>query len=294
MPLLSVVVPVELTVQVSEQTLLSLLGQLPDESELILVGLTSCGNAIPDIPDRLRQQKQVRWVTSVPNLASAYEVGRLNARGRYLLYLDSIATQNTLHLRENCRYLDAHLECDAVAAPGSVFDFSELLINPDASIHGWVLRRARWDLLGPWFSSPIATSWEYLMRALTQKFVVVASPLSENSTVKKTAWRSRRLYDQSAVTDYLHALAIQSGRVVEAVDTYLSTKSTQARPDRQALSQLLFRYSCACGRHHMPSEARAFLSMSIQINQRKTVQHRAYIKLVKLLGWRRAATLLHR
>ncbi len=292
MPMLSVVAPVEFAVPANTQSISSLLDFLPDESELILVGLTSSSRAKVDFNTTARQQKQVRWINSTPSRAAAFEAGRLNARGRYLMYLDSLSLPSELQIESACRYLDEHSACDAVAAPGSELNRSDLLMNPDVSIQGWVVRRGRWDLLGPWLELPISTAWEYVVRALTHGIVVAALPQVETSSYGQKPWHSRRLYDQSAVAGYLQALAIQAGRVVEHVDAFLSSLPDQGKTDRAALSLLLVRYSLACARHQLSSEARAFLTMSIRINQRKTLQHRAYIKLVKLLGWQRAARLL--
>ncbi|GGZ99192.1 hypothetical protein GCM10008090_04710 [Arenicella chitinivorans] len=292
MPILSVVAPVEFAVQASEQSILSMLAQLPQDTELILVSFKNSHSLSSDFSNWVRQQQQVRCFESAPSRAAGFEAGRLNASGLYLMYLDALSLPSESYIENACRYLDEHTACDAVAAPGSALDRSALLLNPDVAVHGWVVRRARWDLLGPWMGLPISTAWEYLVRAWTQGFVAAASTLGETPSFEPKAWQSRRLYDQSAVADYLQALAIQAGRVVELVDAFLPTLPDQGKADRVALSLLLFRYGRACARHQLSSEARAFLSMSIRINQRKTLQHRAYIKLVRLLGWQRAAQLL--
>ncbi len=310
--LVSTVIPVFNRPEMIVEAVDSVLKQTYRPIEIIIVDDGST-DGTPDILDKLSSTNSeirvFRHENSGPG--SSREVGRLNAKGEFVQYLDS----DDLLLKN--KFADQVLELqkypEAAACYGMTatqrFNSDEVNWTPlkgtgsnEKHMFPRLLRERWWststplyrrsivDQAGPWSDSWNEEDWEYEARIASlggllcqvTEFVSITRTHDEHLSSSggidpvKLRWRA-----QSRCRIYQSAKKFS--------DKFPEILTSE---DWRFFSDYAFLLGRQCALQNLVSEARALVAISIEAVGSKTWKHRAFLKSVKLLGWRRASKLL--
>ncbi len=313
--LVSTIIPVFNRAELVTEAIDSVLAQTHRPIEILVVDDGSVDET-PQVLAKLASKHQEIRVFTQPNAGpgAARELGRLNAKGEFIQYLDS---DDLLLPRKFEQQIDALKDApDAVAAYGKTEVITigkspqQRAARETASKHKSLfpnLIRSRWwftstplfrkseaDKAGPWSTLTNEEDWEYECRvalcggtlAYVDKFVSLhrrhADHLSDGGSDDADKLSQRAM---------ARAKIFQHGKAYMQIDDRPSDIDDS---DWEFFSKYAFLLARQCALAGLTTEARAMVSVSIDALGKKTLQHRVFLKLVKLFGWRRAARLIEK
>ncbi len=313
--LVSTIIPVFNRPEFAVEAIDSVLTQDYRPIEIIVVDDGSTDETPKVLASLAEQHPEVRLFHQAnAGPGSARELGRLNARGEYVQYLDS--DDLLLQTKFSSQVSALIAAPTAVAAYGKTEVVSvlekprqiahrltgteRLNMFPEFLRERWwftstpLYRRQAIEKNGPWLTLCNEEDWEYDCRlashggrlVFVDEFVSLHrrhdDHLSANgsTTPQKLADRAR-----SRAKIFQHAKAYEQ---LELCPQRITAD------DWAFFSKYAFLLGRQCALAGLTTEARAMVSVSIEAIGRKTLQHRVFLKLVKFTGWQRAAKLLEK
>ncbi len=288
----------------------SVLAQTYQNIEIIVVddGSTdSTSEVLAELMGNKPQLKVFNQSNSGPGVAR--ELGRLNARGEFIQYLDSDDLLLPTKFESQIAAFVHHPLADVAYGKTEQIKFGQ----PQSGVahrrtgakqesmfplmlkeRWWftstpLYRRAIVEAAGPWTSMMNEEDWEYDCR--------VASFGGRLAYVNEFVSLHRHHGDHLSAEGASDPEKLKH-RVMSRAKIFQHAKAYSEREDKPAeiksedwvvFSKYAFLLARQCALIGLTTEARAMTSISIQALGKKSVQHRVFLKMVKLLGWKRAA-----
>ncbi len=291
----------------------SVLSQTYSDVEIIIVDDGSTDNTPLVIANLANESEQVRvfhQTNSGPGVAR--ELGRLNARGEYIQYLDSDDLLLPNKFQEQIMAFAQDDQADvAYGMTETIAVGSERKLIPDGhtgeehrSMFPLLLRERWWststplfkrsvvEKAGPWSAMSNEEDWEYEANIASYGGRLVFT----NTFVSITRSHDDHLcVDGDKEPNKLQNRAMSRARIYQHAKRYMELGDRPAEiedDDWVIFSKYAFLLARQCALVGLTTEARAMVSISIEAVGKKTVAHRIFLKLVKLFGWKRAAELI--
>ena len=291
----------------------SVLAQTHRPIEILIVddGSTdTTPRVLSELSSRYPEVKVFTQKNSGPGVAR--ELGRINARGAFIQYLDSddvlLATKFSSQVEALISDSEAHVcygkteVIDLGTEPsGKAFRLTGKKIDtmfPLFLKERWwftstpLYRREVTEKIGPWSSECNEEDWEYDCRIAAEggRLAYVDEFVSLHRR-----HQSHLSNDGTQDINKLKARAVSRAKIFRHANRYLENPSRTSNIDTQDwkfFSDYTFLLARQCAVAGLTTEARAMLSISIDSLSKKTWQQRLFIKLVKVFGWKRAAGLV--
>lgn len=308
--LVSTIIPVFNRPQLILNCVKSVLSQTYRPIEIIIVDDGSTDNTPAVLQGLAKTHAEIRVFTqSNQGPGVARELGRLNAKGEFIQYLDSddylLAEKFSmqvaaLHAQSGCDVAYGKTERKPLYAPVQNISMRKTGERIDSMFP--LFLRSRWwgtstplyrrsvtEKAGPWLDTINEEDWEYDCRiaslggrlAWVDEFVSVQqahdSHLSHAGTVDPVKLQHRSL---------------ARAKIFRHAQRYMQLEnrpSEISEDDWTFYSKSVFLLGRECALAGLKTEARAMLSLSIEAIGKKTPQHKLFLMLVKWFGWKKAA-----
>lgn len=288
----------------------SVLAQTYQNIEIIVVDDGSTDET-PTVLAELAQEKPRLNVFSQPNSGPgvARELGRLNARGEFIQYLDSDDLLLPTKFESQVAALMNQTTADVAYGKTEQIKFGQPQNGvahrrtgvKQASMFPSLLRERWWftstplyrrsvvEQTGPWTSMMNEEDWEYDCRvasfggrlAFVDEFVSLHRSHEEHLSA-----------EGASDPEKLKHRAMSRAKMFQHAKRYAERDDTPAeikQDDWALFSKYAFLLARQCALAGLTTEARAMTSVSIEARGRKSAQHILFLKLVKFLGWKNAA-----
>lgn len=291
----------------------SVLAQTHRPIEILIVNDGSTDNTPSVLRELSSLNSEVRVFTqSNGGPGVARERGRINARGEFIQYLDSDDLLLPNKFSEQIAALKKNSEADVCYGKTEVIKLGDQPLGVAGDLTGVAFKamfpailKSRWwftstplyrrsvvEAVGPWLDTSNEEDWEYDCRVAsyggrlvyTNSFVSLhrrhGDHLSSDGATSPRKLKSRVI---SRTKMFLHAKKYMT----------LANRPTDIKAeDWRFFSDYAFLLARQCAAAGLTTEARAMLSVSVDALPKKTWQHKLFIKLVKVLGWKKAAGLV--
>lgn len=288
----------------------SVLSQSYKNVEIIVVDDGSTDNTPDVLTELARGEPRVRLfrqLNSGPGVAR--ELGRLNARGEFIQYLDSddvllpkkfevqIDALKLNPMADVCYGKTEQLALRATpnGIAGRSTGVAHSSMYPSFLRERWwytstpLYRRSVVERAGPWSTLMNEEDWEYDCRIASMggRLAYVDALVSLH-----------RYHDEHLSSDGATDVAKLAHRAMSRARIFQHAKRYMALPDRPAdidvqdwefFSKYTFLLARQCALAGLSTEARAMTRVSIEARGRKSAQHFMFLKLVKFVGWQKAA-----
>ncbi len=318
--LVSVIIPVYNRSTLIGPSVQSVLDQGYRPIELIIVDDGSTDNTPEILQELAEQYSEVRVITQDnAGPGSAREIGRRIATGEFIQYHDSddLLLPNKFSLQVSA--LQTDLQADVAYGKTKqrfLNDDSTNKTEQNVALKGtgkkhlamfpFFLRRRWWSTstplyrrsvtneAGAWMATSCEEDWEYDCRiaslggrlAFVDEFVSITqvhdTRLSSGGTVDAIKLRHRCLA-QHEIFKHAHTYMQLDSRATDI-----------AVEDWSFYSKSLFLLGRQCALAGLEEEAKSMFKLSIDVLGYKTTQHRLFLFLVALFGWRGAAKIIVR
>ena len=311
--LVSTIIPVFNRPELIVDAVESVIAQTHRPIEILVVddGSTDCTPEVLQMLSEKHSELRVfKQANSGPGVAR--ELGRLNARGEFIQYLDSDDLLLPKKFEVQIAALRAQPNIDVAYGKTEVVSMGErpkqipgretakqrLALFPSFLRSRWwftstaLFRRRVLESIGPWSVLSNEEDWEYECRVAAKGGELVFS----DEFVSLIRVHDRHLSsDGSHDKEKLKNRAMARAKIFQHAKQYMELDNRLTdinQSDWQFFSKYVFLLARQCAIAGLKTEARAMLSVSIEANGKKAPQHRVFIKLVKVMGWRRAAKLV--
>lgn len=313
--LVSTIIPVYNRPEMVKEAVASVLAQTHKPIEVLLVDDGSTDHTPAVLQALALRHEQVKVFTQKNSgPGAARELGRLNSRGEYIQYLDSDDLLLPDKFQQQIAALARQPEADVAygktesisvdAQPQKVADpktgehhksmFPLMLRERWWSTSTPLFRRAAVEQAGPWSPLSNEEDWEYDCRiasfggrlAYTDTFVSITRRHADHLSV-----------DGGTSPEKLRHRAWSRAKIFQHGKQYMSLENRPTEilsEDWEFFSKYAFLLARQCALAGLTTEARAMTSISIEARGKKSMQHLVFLKLVKFLGWRRAANVVQR
>ena len=291
----------------------SVLAQTHRPIEILIVddGSTdTTPRVLSELSSRYPEVKVFTQKNSGPGVAR--ELGRLNAKGSFIQYLDSddllLPNKFSEQISELEKNGDADIcygktetiklggkpigRADDLTAVSCSTMFPSFLRNRWWSTSTPLYRRSVIEMAGPWLDISNEEDWEYECRIASYGGRLAYT----NSFVSLTRRHNDHLSSEGSTSPRkLKSRSIARAKILLHAKNYMQLSprpSDIEAQDWRFFSDYAFLLARQCAAAGLTTEARAMLSVSIDALPEKTWQQRLFIKLVKILGWKKAAGLV--
>ncbi|MCH2191946.1 MAG: glycosyltransferase [Gammaproteobacteria bacterium] len=311
--LVSTIIPVFNRPEMIVESVNSVLAQTYRPIEVLIVDDGSTDETPAVLQALSDQHKEVR-VFSQNNTGpgSARELGRINARGEYIQYLDSDDLLLPNKFEEQIRALERNPEADVCYGKTEAINYGDTPLGEASRLTGRKIEsmfpsflRERWwftstplyrrgivEDIGPWSPESNEEDWEYDCRIAARGGLLARV----NSFVSLHRRHDSHLSEGGSVLpEKLAARAISRAKIFQHGRAYESLPSPPipiSKEDWRFFSNYAFLLCRQCALVDLKTEARAMLAISIDSLEKKTWQHIIFIRLIKFFGWHKAALLI--
>lgn len=311
--LVSTIIPVFNRSELVVDAIQSVLSQTYRPIEIIVVDDGST-DTTPDVLDDLAKEHPELRVFKQDNSGPgvARELGRLNARGEYIQYLDSDDLLLPNKFADQVEALKLDLEAQVAYGMTETIKFgASPQKKPDdhtgrkyKSMFPLLIRERWWststplfrrsivEKSGPWSTMSNEEDWEYEARvasfggqlAFTNTFVSLTRSHDDHLCI-----------NGDSDPDKLRSRAMSRARIFHHAKRYMALPERPSDIEKQdwvVFSKYAFLLARQCALVGLTTEARAMTSVSIDSVGKKTASHIVFLKLVKIFGWKRAAQII--
>jgi len=308
--LVSTIIPVFNRPDLIVEAVQSVLGQTHRPIEIIIVDDGSTDHT-PEVLRSLQTDHSEIKVFRQENAGpgTARELGRLNLRGEFVQYLDSDDVLLPLKFEQQIAALALNNKADVAYGKTEVVQLGNKPRQRAGRNTGMrhdtmfpLMIRERWwytstplyrrqvlEQAGPWTSMNNEEDWEYDCRVAALGGVLAY--VDEFVSLHRVH-DNHLSHNGASSPDKLRNRALSRAKIFQHAKGYMQCET---RPndiedeDWRVFSKYAFLLARQCALAGLSIEARAMTSVSIEAVGKKTPQHIVFLKLVKLLGWQRAA-----